>query len=286
MKWKTRKVILIFLFFMYFTAIILIPSNVATDTDYNAPYQPGAGPTIDGTITSAEWFNITPYELTFQYNVMGNSTIKADLYLLHNGATLFIGLNITMGDNQSDDTDAFYIYLDESHDEKLKGEWNNSKEEGIELMRDGNFTDLSYNGTEWIDDETISLTKGPCYGATNGAGQWEFKFISSYDAITRTKLNTSDFDENLPSNVLENALEIGFNIEYYDADINLTDSCTTTDNGTRSLNPEDWDNLVFGEVPDPPPNLEAIWVYIIIAMIIPAGVIVTLFIVLYRKKTD
>ena len=257
---------------MYFTAIILIPSNVATDTEYDAPYQPGTGPTIDGTINSAEWANSTPVELIFQFDE-GDPTIRVDFYALHNGTALFIGLNITLADTGLNDSDAFIIYFDENHNGQLNATGSDPNEEGLQVLRNTTVIDLCYNESKWKSDEL-----GLSTGATNGIGEWEFVFIYS--------TNKSDFNVNLPSNVLEPEKTIGIDIEYYNADVNMTDSCTTAANTTRSLNPEDWDDLVCGRLPEPTPNLDAIWAYIIIAMIIPAGVIFVLFIVLYRKKTD
>ena len=284
MKYRMRIFALIFLFCTYFTVINFIPPICATATDYEASYRSGALPTIDGTISSSEWSNITPYELTFQYNVTGNSTITVELFLLHDGTALFIGLNMTVLDNGSDPTDAFFIYFDENHDEECDGETTDPKEEGLMLRRDGNYTDLSFNGSEWIDDESVNDTKGPGIGATNMVGQWEFKFISTYNPTTRKSYNSSDFDVDLPSYTIERAAEFGFNIEYYDADLNRTDSCTTATNGTERVNATHWDDLICAALPEATPNLTAIWTFIIIAMIIPLGIVLYLYVWMIRKK--
>ncbi len=287
MKWKMRKAMVIILLLTYFTVSNLIPSSGAEGTEYNAVYRSTAGITIDGNVTSTEWGSITPYNLTFQYDVTANSTIKAELYLLHDGEALYIGLNMTIGDNQSDDEDAFNIYIDESHDEELRGLVGNPKEAGLKVFRNGTYVDLCYdNVSHWIADESESLTNGPSSGAANGAGQWEFKFVSSYDSLLRKSYDTSDFDEDLPSIVLENALTFGINIEYYDADIDLTDSCTTTVNGTERLNASAWDDVVCGTVPTPPPNLDSLWTYVIVAMIVPLGVFLYVLLWIKRKKIE
>lgn len=259
---------------MSFMLINFIPSVSATGTDYDAPYRSGAGPTIDGNITSAEWSNITPYALTFQFNDTGNREIKADLYLLHNGSAVFIGINVTTGETNK--TDAIIIYFDEDHNEQLTG--TEPSEEGLKLLRNGTYSDLCYNDTKWFNDVDLGLTQGPSFGATDNDTIWEFIFpTTSADA---------DFDVDLPSVTIERALEIGINIEYYNADLDMYDSCTTTANRTERMNADLWDDLVCGSLPEPPPNLNAIWIYIIIAMILPIAVVLYLLQWLIRKETD
>ena len=264
-----------------------IPSTHATATNYNVPYRSGNGPTIDGNISTAEWVGVTPVELTFQFNDTENPTIKVDLYLLHNGSALFIGLNMTTLDNQSDATDAFSIYFDEENNGDLC--WlpeNNSKEEGLTLLRDGNYTDLSYNDSEWIDDESIGESKGPGFGVTDGIGQWEFEFSSTYNPITWARYNSSDLDIDFPSQPVEYVLEIGFNIEYYDADLNKTDSSTTAFNQSERLDASVWDDLLFGRVPYAPLDETALWIYVTVAMFLPLGAIFYLLMWLLRKETE
>ncbi|MFX1293499.1 MAG: hypothetical protein ACFFD2_01380 [Promethearchaeota archaeon] len=285
MRWKTQRLTVLFLFITSFIIITYTPFSLTTDVDYIAPYRLGAGPDIDGSITTSEWVNSTKYDLTFGYNDTENPFIEVELYLLHNGSALFIGINVTTTDNQSDDADAFCIYFDEEHNAYLGGNATHPKEDGLRLTRDGNITDLSYNGIEWINDESIeNLTKGPSYGATNSAGEWEFIIISSYDPLKRISTNSSDFDVNFPSNVVEHAVEIGFNIEYYDADIDQYDSFTTSANGTVNNTPALWNNLIFDIIPYSPPNTSIIWIFIVVAMIIPAGLILYILIWLKRKK--
>ncbi|HUY00682.1 MAG TPA: hypothetical protein VMV49_14070 [Candidatus Deferrimicrobium sp.] len=287
MNWKGRRVIVFCLFCTYLVMSCFIPSIETTNTNYNAPYRSGTGPTIDGSIIAAEWNGSTSYEITFNFNDTANPIITVKLYLLHNGSALFIGLNMTTGDNQSDSTDAFYIYFDEEHNDQLAGNGTLPREEGLKLTRAGVFTDLSYNGSEWIDDESIeNLTKGPSNGARNGLGEWEFIVVSSYNPVTRKSQNTSDFDVDLPSMVLEGAVTIGFDIEYYDADINQYDSFTTTANRSESTAVVEWDNLVFGKVPYPTPNFSAIWAYIVIGMLVPAVVIVLAMISVVKRKVE
>ncbi|MHA1649119.1 MAG: hypothetical protein ACTSYB_02905 [Candidatus Helarchaeota archaeon] len=287
MKCKNYKILIILFVFAYLVSFNFISSTFATDVDYNVPYSEATGPIIDGNITAAEWASASKYALSFQFNDTGNPSIKFDLYLLHNGSALFIGINMTLADNQSDIADAIYIYFDEEHDEVLAGNSTHPKEAGLKLTRDGNFTDLSYDGSMWINDEDIeNLTKGPSNGVTNGITEWEFVVLSSYDPVNKISKNSSDFDVNLPSNVLEAAVTIGFDIEYYDADIQQYDSFTTTLNKTVNSTPSLWDNLVFAQVPWSAPNTSAIWGFIIIAMIVPAGLIVYMILWLKRKEVE
>ncbi len=287
MKWKKQMTFVMFLILTYFLVITQFSNSNATDVEYTVPYRAGGGPTINGTITASEWVNAIQYTIIFQFNDTENPIIEAELYLLHNGSAIFIGLNITQADNQSDPADAFYIYFDEKNNGQLAGNATLPKEEGAKLTRDGNFTDLSYNGSTWINDEDIvDLTKGPSNGATNGVGGWEFVMVSLYNPINRKSINTSDFDINLPSNVLEPTVRIGFDIEYYDADINQTDSFTTSKNRTVNTDPSKWDVLICGTVPPSQANLGAIWAYIAVGMIVPAGLIVFLIIWIMRRKLD
>jgi hypothetical protein len=204
MIWKGRRIIIFCLFCTILMISSFIPAIKTTNINYNAPYRSGVGPTIDGVINAAEWNGSTSYEITFNFNDTNNPIITVELFLLHNGSAVFIGLNITTDDNQSDPADAFYIYFDEEHNDQLAGNGTLPREEGLKLTRAGVFTDLSYNGSDWIDDESIeNLTKGPSNGVTNGLGEWEFIVVSSYNPVTRKSQNTSDFDVNLPSDVLE-----------------------------------------------------------------------------------
>ena len=277
MRWKMRNIGLLFILFSYFLMSSLIPSNIATATNYDAPYREGAGPIIDGTITAAEWINATQVEITFQFNDSGISTLKVDLFLLHNAISLFIGLNITQEDNSiENDTDAFIFYFDEDHDEALDGSNSKPNEEGVKLQRNDVSTDISYNGSQWLNE----TENGPSHGRTDGNSMWEFEFIQAALGDTR------DFDVDLPSISWEGTLEIGFNIEFYDADTNKTDSFTTIQNMSESLNPAAWDDLIFGAFPPANPNLDAIWAYIIIAMIVPLGVILYLLLWMMRRKPE
>lgn len=261
---------------------------MATGGKYDAPYRSGVGPTIDGSMSVGEWDDAVKYSLTFEFNDTQNPVIEVELYLLHNGSAIFIGINITTADNQSDIADRFSIYFDEDNNGLLSGNITHPKEEGLELTRDGNFTDLSFNGIEWIFDESIvNLTKGPSNGATNGVNQWEFIVVSTYDPEDRfMQQDSSDFDVDLPSVVIENAVEVGFDIEYYDADLNQTDSFCTTGNCSVSTMPALWDDLVCGKVPNSPPNMGAIWGYIIIGMIVPGVLILYMILWITKKKVD
>ncbi len=280
MKKKGQGIIAFFLVVTFLLSSIFNPSSFGTAESYSAPYRAGNGPTIDGTITGADWIQNATRTITFSFNGTQNQIIRASLYLLHNTSALFIGLNITQGDLLMNPKDAFYIYFDETYNGILNGTKPNPNEEGAKLTRDGNFTDLCYNGT-WVDELSIgNLTKGPSNGATNGIGIWEFVFISSYDPYS------SDFDVNLPSNLLDQAVTIGFDIEYYDADLNQTDSFVTTSNQTEQLNPSAWDHLVSGVIPYNEPNLPAIWAFILLVMILPAVLVVYLLIWIIRRKKD
>ncbi|MDD1778815.1 MAG: hypothetical protein LUQ65_11690 [Candidatus Helarchaeota archaeon] len=287
MKQKGQGIAVVFLVFIFLIAFTLNPISYGTGQTYNAPYQAGNGPTIDGTITGAEWTKSTTYNLTFSFNGTENQIIRASLYLLHNGSALFIGLNITQGGIHTTPGDAFIIYFDENNNGILNGNATRPNEAGANLTRDGTFTDLSYNNVTWIDDLSVeNLTKGPSNGATNGIGIWEFVFVSSYDDVKHRAKDTSDFDVNLPSNVLELPKTIRFDIEYYDANLTQMDSLVTTLNGTEALNPADWDLLVAGIVPMNDPNLLAIWGFIALVMILPAAVVAYLLIWIIRRKTD
>ena len=286
MKKKGQGLTVFFLVFTFIISLIFNPVSFGTAVTYNAPYRAESGPTIDGTITGAEWILNATYMVTFRFNGTENQIIRASLYLLHNGSALFIGLNITQGEIHMNPKDAVYIYFDENHNGILNGTKPNPNEEGAKLTRDGNFTDLCYNGT-WVDELSIgNLTKGPSNGATNGIGIWEFVFISSYDPVARRAKYSSDFDVNLPSNLLDQAVTIGFDIEYYDADLNQTDSFVTSSNQTEQLNPSAWDHLVSGVVPYNEPNLPAIWAFIILVMILPAVLVVYLLIWIIRRKKE
>jgi hypothetical protein len=282
---KSRSLVVMFVFMSYLLIISWIPTSLTTDTDYSAPYSSGNGPSIDGTIVASEWANGLNYTVSFQFNDTENPSIEVTLFLLHNGSAVFIGLNMTTLDNYSDPTDAFVIYFDEENNGELAGNGTLPREDGLKLSRDGNITDLSYNGSEWIDESNYgNLTQGPSYGATNGIGQWEFIFISSYDPVNRIYTNSSDFDVDLPSIVLEYAAEIGFDIEYYDADIDATDSFTTTQNGTVSEDPTLWDVLVCEKVPPSPLNMTKLWLYIILGMIIPAAFLVFMIYLIKQRE--
>ncbi len=275
MKRRTQTLFLSLLLYTFCLLISFVPQISATDTDYDALYREGAGPTIDGNISSSEWRGSKSYELTFQYS--GEGTIKAVLYLLHNGSALFLGLNMTILDATNDNNDSMIIYIDENNNGNLDNQINRTGEEGIRLMRDGNYIDLSYNGSKWIDDESVSGTKGPSYGATNGVNGWEFYFP--------TGTNNSDFNEDLPSKVLDSAKKIGINIEYYNdtGGSNKYDSCTTLTNGTENLTAANWDNLICGAL-ESPTNYQGIWIFIIIAMIIPLAVVLYILIWMIRKE--
>jgi hypothetical protein len=276
-------------FFLVLTFLILLmvnPASFGTGLTYNAPYRAGSGPTIDGAITAAEWIENASYPITFSFNGTENQIIQASLFLLHNGSALFIGLNITQGELHMNPNDTVYIYFDENNNGVLNGNKTYPNEAGAKLTRDGNFTDLCYNGT-WIDDlSVVNLTRGPSNGATNGIGVWEFIFVSSYDPIKHLTQYSSDFDVNLPSNVIEPSVTIGFDIEYYDADLNQTDSFVTSLNQTEELNPSAWDHLVAGVVPYNEPNLLAILGFIVIVMILPAVLVFYILIWIIRRKRD
>ena len=284
MKLKRQGIIVLFLFLTFITPLIFSPVSLGTAVNYNTPFRAGVGPTIDGTITATEWLHNANYTITFKFNGTENPEMSVTLYLLHNGSALFIGLNVTSGDAITDPEDAFYIYFDENHNGFINGTTTHPNEEGAKLTRDGNFTDLCYNGT-WINQLLIvNLTKGPSTGASNGIGSWEFVFISSYDPVARRAKDSPDFDVNLPSDVLEPAVEIGFDIEFYDADLNMTDSFVTLSNRTESMSPNRWDDLVCGRFPYAEPNLLAIWAFIILVMIIPAVLVVYIIIWIRRQK--
>lgn len=286
MKHKGYGIIVVFMVLTFLISSICNPVSFGNDQNFNAPYRAGSGPTIDGVISALDWIGGTSYVITFGFNGTENQQIQVSLYLLHNGSALFIGLNITEGDLHMNPADAFYIYFDENHNEILNGNTTKPNEEGAKLARDGSFTDLCYNGT-WADELSIeNLTKGPSNGATNGNGVWEFVFISSYDPIKHRTKYSSDFDVNLPSNVLDHPVTIGFDIEYYDANLTQTDSFVTTLNETEYLNPSVWDHLVAGVVPYNEPNLLAIWGFIILVMILPAALVGYLLIWIIRRKTD
>ncbi|MHA1267721.1 MAG: hypothetical protein ACTSRS_20970 [Candidatus Helarchaeota archaeon] len=278
MEWKLAKPIPFCLIFVVLLIGASLPFSSATGTEYPAPYVQGEGPVIDGTINFEEWSGITPIELIFAFNDTGNPIITVDLYAFHNGTALFIGLNITQGDNQTDSSDAFYIYFDEENDGALAGSNSNPAEDGLKLQRNGTYVDLSYNGSEWVSDAVFNSTNGPSYGATNGQTMWEFIFISCS--------NQKDFNVNLPSNVVERAVKIGIDIEYYDADIDTYDSCTSTSNNTESTNPTVWNILNCGAIPQEPPNEGALWTFITITMILPLAVGLYFIYYLIKKKTD
>ena len=284
MNQKNRGIIGLFLFLTIFISFISNPVSFGNAGNYNTPYRAGTGPNIDGTITATEWVGRLNYTITFNFNDTENPEMLVTLYILHNGSALFIGLNITQGDSVTDPKDAFLIYFDENHNGWLNGTKTQPNEAGAKLTRDGNFTDLCYNGT-WVDQLSIvNITKGPSIGATNQLGSWEFVFVSSYDPVKRHAKNTPDFDVNLPSDVLEREVTIGFDIEYYDADLMQTDSFVLGSNRTENMTPSVWNNLIFGTVPYPEPNLIVIWAYIGLFMILPAVIAVYLIIWIMRRK--
>lgn len=271
-----RIVVLLFLVCTYFAFMSNLPVNMATDTQYNAPYITGNGPVIDGNVTAAEWNNITPYIINFHFNNTENIAIPVELYLLHNGSALFIGLNITQEVSQKNDTDAFFIYFNQKNDGELEGTADDPNEEGIKLQRDNTTTDLCFNGSQWIPDVDVGGTEGPSNGVTNGERMWEFIFV--YHS------NETDFNVNLPSNVVERAKEIRFNIEYYYAYLDLYDSCTTLSNGSERLNASVWDVIVCGRVPEDPLDWGRLWMFIIVAMIVPAALILYIAFWIKNKK--
>ena len=277
MRWKKRNIGLLFILFSYFLMSNLIPSNIATADDYKAPYRAGAGPVIDGTIAAAEWINATQGDITFQFNDSGITTLKVKLFLLHNATALFIGLNITQEDNSIEDAgDAFIVYFDKNHNEVLDGSNSKPNEEGVKLQRNNVSTDISYNGSQWLN-ETVN---GPSYGRTDGNTMWEFEFPQVALGDYR------DFNVDFPSIWWEYTLEIGFNIEFYDADTNKTDSFTNIQNMSERLDPTTWDDLILGAFPPANQNLDAIWTYIFSAMIVPLGFILYLLLWMMRRKTE
>lgn len=284
MKQKRQGTIGLFLCLTFFIALMFNPVTFGNGGPYFAPYREGGGPNIDGTITTTEWIHSSNHTITFSFNGTENQKIQVTLYLLHNGSAIFIGLNITQGANHTDPKDAFYIYFDENHNGVLNGNTTNPNEDGAKLTRDGNFTNLCYNGT-WVDQGTIvNSTKGSDKGATNGVGYWEFAFISTYDPVKRQAKQGLGFDVNLPSNALELEVTIGLDIEYYDANLSQTDSYITTFNRTEKTNPAVWYELICGRVPFPEPNLLAIWAFITLAMIVPAVLVGYLTIWIIRRK--
>lgn len=273
---KKQGITVAFLVITFLISLMCNQGSFGIGQSYMALYQAGNGPTVDGTIVGAEWSESYTYSISFGFNKTENQIVQATLYLLHNGSALFIGLNITQGDIHTNPKDAFYIYFDENQDGTLEGTKAAPNEEGAKLTRDGNFTDLCYNGTMWLDELSVGLTKGPSYGVANGNGNWEFAFIRS-----------SEFNVDLPTNVLKPSINIGFDIEFYDANLTRTDSFVTTSNQTSlQWNASKWDILIAYKIPLNEPNLLDIWGFIILVMIAPAILVVYLLIWIIRRKRD
>jgi len=280
MKQKRQSIITLFLLLIFFISLIFNPISFGTNTNYyNAPYRAGPGPIIDGNITAAEWNNCNITTIDFKFIGPANQ-MQVTLYLLHNGSSLFIGLNITQGDSHKDPGDAFSIYFDENNNKAL-----DLNEPGARLTRNGTLTYLHYNKT-WLDNlKNANFMKMPCRGAANNITSWEFEFISSYDSYNRKANNTPGFDVNLPSDVLEPEVPIGFDIEYYDDNLSQTDSfVTSTSNKTEYTDPTNWAVLICGRVPYSETDFTAIWVFIILVMILPAVLVGYLTIWIIRRK--
>jgi hypothetical protein len=79
-------------------------------------------------------------------------------------------------------------------------------------------------------------------------------------------------------------LTIGFDIEFYDADLDQVDSFVTDYNRTETMNPGSWADLVCGVVPYSEPNILAIWAFIVLVMILPAILVAYLTIWIIRRK--
>ena len=101
------------------------------------PTRPGATatpPTIDGTLTSAEWADATAYSLTF-------GSIPATVRFEHTATDLYVG--VVVQDLQPGTTPAISVYFDNNHD----GIKNAGDDAWLDFVGSGGGEDYFYDPT-------------------------------------------------------------------------------------------------------------------------------------------